>query len=581
MSNKPTSKLTSMGSVIVTSALPYSNGEIHLGHIASTYLPADIFSRYLRLKGLEVYHLCASDDFGTPILIKAEKLGKKPEEYVRFWHERDKNDFDSLGISFNFFSRTSSPTNIKFVRNVYLKLLTKGHIYQKDVIQYYCQFDSKFLPDRYVIGKCPFCEAEDQYSDLCEKCGRIPDRIVDPKCSICGRKPVTKKSTHEFFKLSQFSQKLETWLTNNVSLQTDVKKYVLNWIHQGLKDWDITRDISWGISLPGLGDSSNDSTTSDVKKNTKVFYGWFDNHLCYISTLAEGLGSFENARTKWNASEIYHFIGKDIAYHHYLFLPAIRLALDQEYKLPDFIPTRGHLLLANQKISKSRNWYVSLGDFISSFEPDYLRFYLASIISYSQDDVNFDWDAFEEKINSELINNIGNFINRTLSFCKKYFGKIPQPTEYDSEDRKILAHITTAGKLVGNHLAKNEIDKGLKEITVYSSFLNKYFQTKEPWKSPKSSNTMLFVSLIAVKSLAIMLFPYTPYSAQRIWEQLGFIVGGRRGSLFNQSWDSLGDVDLSPGSPLGKVEPIFKKIEHQQIRDQKSKFEVAVKSVKN
>jgi methionyl-tRNA synthetase len=404
-------------SAVVTSALPYANGEIHLGHIASTYLPADIFTRYSRLNGREIYHICASDDFGTPILIKAEKENKTPAEYVDYWNRRDHEDFASLGISFDLFYKTSSKENVEFVQEVFQKLSKNGHIYDQSVIQFYCTFDDKFLPDRYVIGKCPYCGAENQYSDLCEKCGRVPDQILDPKCAICGRPPVKKESKHYFFRLSSFGQKLKDWLISNENLQADVRKYVLNWINEGLQDWDITRDLSWGVPIP-LPEAKG-----------KVFYGWFDNHLCYISTLKKLVSEKKGADGKkfWNESEILHFIGKDIVYHHYLFLPAMRLGIDSEYKLPDYIPTRGHLMLQNQKISKSRNWYIGLRDFVSSFNPDYLRFYIASVITYSQDDLNFDFDAFAERINNELIANVGNFVNRALSFTQKTFaGKLPK-----------------------------------------------------------------------------------------------------------------------------------------------------------
>jgi methionyl-tRNA synthetase len=566
---------------IVTSALPYSNGEIHLGHIASTYLPADIFTRYLRLKGVEVYHVCASDDFGTPILIKAEQQGKDPKEYVWYWHQRDKNDFDSMGISFDIFSQTSSPTNIQFVQDVYRKLEKNGYIYENEIIQPYCEYDLKFLPDRYVVGTCPFCKADNQYSDICEKCGRIPDPIIDPKCSICGRRPVNKKTRHKFFRLSSFTNKLEKWLVGNDSLQLDVKKYVLHWINEGLHDWDITRDISWGITVPSTEDDSYNGNNSNKKRNTRVFYGWFDNHLCCISALADCLGGLNVAKIKWNDSGLYHFIGKDIVYHHYLFLPAIRMALNEEYKLPDFIPTRGHLMLANQKISKSRNWYISLGEFIKTFEPDYLRFYLASITSFSQNDVNFDWDAFAEKINNELVNNIGNFINRSLSFCRRYYDKVPTPSEYDFEDKEILNKLECIGDIVGTKLENNEMDKALREIIGFSAALNQYFQRKQPWATPERANTMVFLVVNAVRTLAILLEPFIPFAAERIWKQLGIDNNGNNSSVHIQSWKSVGELAVQPGSELGKVDPLFIKIKPQLINSQKKKLEVAVSNIKN
>ena len=551
-------QISNKDSVIITSALPYANGEIHLGHISSTYLPADIFRRFLKLNEVEVYHLCASDDFGTPILIETEKKKTKPEIYVKHWHDKDIEDFKSVGIIFDSFSQTSSNTNREFVQYVFNVLRSKDLIYEKEVVQYFCEKDLKFLPDRYVVGTCPYCGAAGQYSDLCEKCGRIPEKILGPKCAICGLPPVKKNSNHYFFKLSNFDVFLEKWLSENKYLQQDVKKYVLNWIVEGLQDWDITRDITWGINIPVEGNDKMD----------KVFYGWFDNHLCYISSFIELLGNVDAAREKWNRSKIYHFIGKDIVYHHYLFLPAIRLGIDQEYKLPDLIPTRGHLMLQNNKISKSRNWYIGLREFVNQFEADYLRFYIASICSYSQDDINFDWNDFEKKINNELIANVGNFVNRTLTFIKKYFDNtIPNPIEYDDNDKKVLEEIKIIGNKVADYILSNETDKALKCILSFSSLLNQYFQKKEPWKNPKQSSSSLFVSINAVRSLSILLEPFIPFSAEKIWQQISL-----EGNVHEQKWNAIGAITLKAGHILGNIQPLFKKVDEVKIKEQVNKL---------
>ena len=552
-------------SAVITSALPYANGEIHLGHIASTYLPADIFTRFLRLNGLKAYHICATDDFGTPILIRAEKEKKSPKDYVEYWNRQDKEDFESLGISFDFFYNTSSKENVEFVQNVFKQLYKNGHIYEQNVIQFYCTYDNKFLPDRYVIGRCPYCNAENQYSDLCEKCGRVPDQILEPKCAICGRPPVKKESKHYFFRLSSFEEKLRKWLLLNTHLQPDVKNYVINWINEGLQDWDITRDLSWGVPIP-LPEAKD-----------KVFYGWFDNHLCYISSLVKFIKDMGgNGKRFWNESKIYHFIGKDIIYHHYLFLPAIRLGINSEYKLPEYIPTRGHLMLQNQKISKSRSWYIGLKDFTSAFNPDYLRFYIASVVTYSQDDLNFDFDAFYERINNELIANIGNFINRALSFTQKSFqGIVPSPSFHpgldkpysidDMVEKELAATVDETGRL----LSSNEIDKSLKRILKYSNYMNHYFQTNSPWANKDTSNTTVYLSVNAVRSLAVLLEPFIPFSCEKIWAQLKLGAG----SVHQQNWDSAKDIRAIPaGHELGKVEPIFRKIEAKEIEQWKNKL---------
>jgi methionyl-tRNA synthetase len=584
--NKKNNNSNRNKSAVVTSALPYANGEIHIGHIASTYLPADIFTRFCRLTGREIYHVCASDDFGTPVLIRAEKENKTPAEYVDLWNKRDYEDFKSFGISFDFFYKTSSKENIEFVQYVFKRLYENAHIYEQDVIQFYCQYDDKFLPDRYVIGKCPNCGAENQYSDLCEKCGKVPDQILDPKCAICNRPPIKKSSKHYFFKLSNFSKQLKEWLNSNTNLQPDIKNYVINWIDEGLEDWDITRDLSWGVAIP----------MPDAKG--KVFYGWFDNHLCYISTLntyiqKKSSGTVDGKRY-WNDSEIYHFIGKDIVYHHYLFLPAMRMGIDKEYKLPDFIPTRGHLMLQNQKISKSRNWYISLRDFTSIFNPDYLRFYIASIAPYSQTDVNFDWDVFSEKINNELIANIGNFINRALYFVQKTFdSKVPQPSsEYDLEDRNSIVEIEKIAYEVADLIYKNEFDRALKRILKFATHFNQYFQKKQPWSNEATANTTLFIAVNAVRSLAIMLEPFIPLSSEKVWSQLGIsnkgnsadigsgsstindnTSSGNNNNIYKQQWKSASEIKIPPGHVIGRVEPIFRKIQPKDIELQKTKLE--------
>jgi len=540
--------------IIVTSALPYANGEIHLGHIVSTYLPADIFTRYCRLKGYNVVHICATDDFGTPILIRSEQEGKTPSEYVNYWNQKDLEDFTDLGITFDLFGNTSSNENKKLTQDFFNKLKKNGHIEKKTVMQLYCENDKKFLPDRYVKGVCPYCNAQDQYSDGCEKCGQIfqPGEIKNAVCAICGKTPIQKQSEHLFFKVSKFSDKLKEWLTENKNLQDEVKNYVLKWIQDGLRDWDITRDISWGISVPETKD--------------KVFYGWFDNHLCYISTALTYLSNNNiNGKDFWNKSKIYHFIGKDIVYHHYLFLPAMRMGINEEYKLPDLIPTRGHLMLHGEKFSKSRGWYVGLREFLNNFQADYLRYYLATITPFKQTDVNFDWDDFYSRINNELVANIGNFMHRTLNFISTYHnGEVPTPEEYENIDQEFKEKLLNISKEVDNYLEINEFDKGLKSIIDFSANCNRYFQHREPWKGERGSKTCLFLCINAVKTISVLLDPYLSFSLEKIWKQLNIKNSG--------SWNSASIIDIKPGHKIGKPEILFKKLEYSEIQRQKNKL---------
>ncbi len=501
---------------IITSALPYANGEIHLGHVASTYLPADVTTRFLKQKGVEAYYICASDDFGTPILIQSEKEGKTPEEYVEYWNKRDAEDFAAFDIEFDFFYKTSSLENREFVQYIFKKLEYANHIYENEIIQFYCNKDKKFLPDRYVIGTCPYCKAIEQYSDLCEKCGRVPEEIEKPHCSICGEIPVKEKTMHYFFKLKNFSDKLSEYLNGNQNLQKDVKKYVQNWIKEGLADWDITRDISWGVPVPVDGVSD------------KVFYGWFDNHLAYISSAIKFLNdNGKDGKKFWNESDIYHFIGKDIVYHHYLFLPAMRLGIGEEYKLPDYIPTRGHLTLQAKKISKSRNWYIGLKDFLQILPADYLRFYLISINPYSQDDLE----------------------------------------EFDDMDKESEKAIKDLGSEIGVLMEQNHLDRALKKILQFSAHFNQYFQHKEPWKKDHGTGSCVYLSVNAVRSLAIAIYPFLPKSSQKIWAQLGM-----DDDVSVQPFDEISNITIKQGHKLGEISPLFEKVEESVIEEQKKKL---------
>ena len=546
---------------IITSALPYANGEIHLGHVASTYLPADVTARFLRQCGVEAYYICASDDFGTPILIQSEKEGKTPAEYVAHWNKRDYEDFSAFGIAFDCFYRTSSPENIEFVQDIFNKLNDSGHIYEKEIIQFYCNNDKKFLPDRYVRGTCPHCNAKDQYSDLCESCGRIPEEIIDPHCSICGSPPTKEKTTHYFFKLKNFDSSLSKWLKDSPHLQRDVKKYVQNWIKSGLIDWDITRDIPWGVPVP-LDNAAG-----------KVFYGWFDNHLAYISTALKFLNEKGiDGKEFWNSADIYHFIGKDIVYHHYLFLPAMRLGIDSEYKLPDYIPTRGHLTLQGKKISKSRDWYIGLRQFLEYYPADYLRFYLVSINPYSQDDLNFDWDDFAARINSELIGNLGNFVNRALGFTQKAFdGVVPEIDTFDEKDCAAKQKIMGLAADVGALMEENHLDRALRRIMEFSSYFNQYFQHKEPWKKGAGTANCVYLSVNAAHSISVAIAPFMPESSQKIREQLG-LSDSDAAAAVKPAWSDMSDLGVQSGHSLGKVAPLFARIEESDIAQHKKRL---------
>jgi methionyl-tRNA synthetase len=536
--------------IIITAALPYANSDLHLGHLASTHLPPDIFYRYLKHRKCNVVQVCASDDFGTPILIAAEKSGKKPSEYVAYWRKRFIEDLKSVGITYEIFYKTSSRENVKLTQHFFRVLYKKGYIYPANVDQFYCQHDKKFLPDRYVKGKCPYCEALDQYSDGCESCGRTlqPGQILEPKCAICSREPTRKKSRHYFFKLSSFSEQLKAWLQSNKNLQNEPKNYVLNWIKEGLQDWDITRDIGWGVKIPFR------------EARSKVLYGWFDNHLCYIASALKQAKAGEAGRRYWNRSTIYHFIGKDIVYHHYLFLPSMRLG-EGGYKLPDYIPTRGHLLLQGRKISKSRGWGINIREFLEVLPPDYLRFYLTRITPYSQSDSNFNFKEFKDKINNELVANIGNLVYRSLVFIAREFSsRVPEPNGITKDEEYIKVALKEAVKESAKFIEEGHYDRALKSILDLSSKCNQYFQLKAPWEKRGDEQTTLFYSANLVASLSILLEPFLPFTSKEIWRQLAST------KLSQYGWNDAPEFLVKPFHKISVPKPLFRKVEEADLQ---------------
>jgi methionyl-tRNA synthetase len=482
-----------------------------------------------------------------------------PEEFVAYWNKKDVEDFRDLGIHFDKYDKTSSKENLDLTQFFFTKLYKGNHIYRKIIDQPYCEKCQKFLPDRYILGVCPRCRAKEQYSDGCENCGRTfqPGEILEAHCSICGSKPTKRKSEHYFFKLSTFSGNLEKWLLENKNLQPDVRNYVLNWVKEGLKDWDISRDLPWGIPVP-LEDAEG-----------KVLYVWFNNHIGYIAT---ALKYFKekgiNGKEAWNASKIYHFIGKDIAYHHYLFLPAMRMGVE-EFKLPDFIPTRGYFTLEGRKFSKSRDWFISVRQFLNNFPADYLRFYLAAITPYSQADVGFTWEGFQKRINNELIANIGNFIHRVLTFIwSNYNGEIPDQQDFDETDLELKGKLETAIKEVSNDISSLELSKALRKILEFSTSCNQYFQRKQPWIDKEKAKPVLYLCANIVRGLAILLEPYLPFSAENLWRQLNLT-----GSVHKQNWKTISELRIEPSHKILKPTVLFKKIDDKEVKKEQRKLQ--------
>ncbi len=396
---------------LVTSALPYANGSLHLGHMVE-YVQTDVFVRFLKLSGVSVAYVCADDTHGAPIEIAATKKGLTPEELIGRYYEEHKKDFADFEICFDLFYTTHSDENKRYSDLFFNTLREKGFILERMVEQTYCPKDKRFLPDRFVKGKCPKCKAPNQYGDHCEKCSFVykPIDLIESFCVLCGTAPTRKMSIHYFFKLSSFSDRLKDWLNSNANLQPEIRNFVMSWIDSGLEDWDITRDGPYfGFKIPG--------------ELSKYYYVWLDAPIGYISASDKFAQDTmkKDASVFWKAgdSEVIHFIGKDIIYFHLLFWPALLMGMG--YNLPSDIVVHGHLTINGDKMSKSRGNFVTARDYLEKYDPELLRFYYASNLSKTVSDINLDFRDFQNKINSELVSNICNLIYRTLNFINNNF----------------------------------------------------------------------------------------------------------------------------------------------------------------
>ncbi len=475
---------------IITAALIYANGPIHLGHIKSTYLPADIFYKYLKMKGEQAIFICATDDHGTPIVIEAEKRGIAPIELVRYYHNKDLEEFKRLGIEFDIFHWTSSQEN-RFTTLEFYQAL-RQYIYQKKVTQYYCEELNKFMPDRYIKGKCKYCNAQDQYADQCENCGKtlhVGD-LIDPYCTITNTRPKLRDSDHLFFKLSYFANFLREY---NIKIaDIEIYNYLKGWLDD-LQDWDIVRDLDWGIPVPDLPG--------------KVFYVWFDAPIGYIGSLR---ALRRDWREVWNNSKIYHFIGKDIIYHHYLFWPAMLYGANMN--LPYKIPVRGYLTLEGKKFSKSRGWFLSLEATLNHINPDYIRYYMTTISPSGLIDSDFSFNDFKNKINNDLIANYGNLITRIL---KLWNGRDLEKTDMDQDE------INAYNRYI-EYMDNVKLKEGLEVAMGLVGYYNKILTEKEPWKLDYNHakpiiSKVLFGTMFVTK----LLYPFIPFTTSNILKLYG------------------------------------------------------------
>lgn len=540
---------------VVTAALPYANGELHIGHIRSTYLPTDVFVRYLKANNFKAFSVCGTDEHGTPILVRAIREKKSPQEVVDYYYKVIRKSLEKTGIKFDIFSRTTKRDHYEMTQQIYLRIKKEGYTYRKNVKVFYCKHDRMELPDRLIKGTCPFCGAEDQYGDGCEKCGRTytPFQLKSPRCAICGRPPEIRERQHIFFSLSEFSEKLRKWVSSEVKLTKGVREHVLKWIEEGLNDWDISRNISWGVPIPD--------------ESEQVFYVWFDAPIGYISFTRE---LFESIGEDWEnvwidgKGYIIHFIGKDIIYHHVLFWPAMLMAAG--FALPNEIRVRGFATLEGKKMSKTRGWYIGLEDFISIWNPDYLRFYWAYSTSESLDDGDFNFREFSEKINKILIGEVGNFLHRILVLINR--GKITEinlQPEILNEAERYLKHYQ-------NEMINNQLDVGLKIAIEMAGLGNKLLSEKEPWKDLEDpTNRTLVVTLLPIALQAIkMLEPFTPSTIKDFLTNKIGIQIDRLDLLSDKDYTrSILEKLLKSITSLGKIKPIFKKVKEEELDEAK------------
>ena len=544
---------------LVTAALPYANGPVHIGHLAGVYVPADIYTRYLKSRKEDVIFICGSDEHGVPITFQARKEGVSPQQIVDHYHELNKKSFKELGIDFSIYHRTTEKTHYETASEFFTKLYDKGEFVEKTTEQYYDEEANQFLADRYITGTCPHCNYENAYGDQCENCGTslAATDLINPKSMISGNKPVLKETKHWYIPLEKYDPFLRKWiLGENKHWRANVRGQCKSWLDDGLKPRAVTRDLDWGIPVP-LEDAEG-----------KVLYVWFDAPIGYISATKDLTDKWE---VYWKDEEtrMIHFIGKDNIVFHCIIFPSM-LKADGSYILPENVPANEFLNLENEKISTSRNWAVWLHEYLEEFEgkQDVLRYALCANAPETKDN-DFTWKEFQDRNNNELVAILGNFINRTLVLTHKYFdGLVPEQKNPDDYDHEVLSEISSIRDRVASNLDKFHFREALKEAMNLARLGNKYLADKEPWiviKTDKEKvGTTLNVSLQIAANLSVLLEPFIPFSAKKIADFL---------NLEGLLWKDIGTRDLlKPGDKINQPSLLFDKIEDKTIDQQLEKL---------
>lgn len=541
---------------LVTTALPYANGPVHIGHLAGVYVPADIYTRYLRLKGEDVIMIGGSDEHGVPITLKAKAEGITPQDVVDRYHGIIKKSFEEFGISFDIYSRTTSKIHAETASDFFRTLYDKGVFIEKTTEQYYDEEAGQFLADRYITGTCPHCKNEHAYGDQCEACGTSLNAtdLISPKSAISGSVPVMRETKHWYLPLDRYESFLREWiLDGHKEWKTNVYGQCKSWLDMGLQPRAVSRDLDWGVPVPVDG------------ADGKVLYVWFDAPIGYISNTKELLPDTWEKYWKDQDTKLVHFIGKDNIVFHCIVFPTM-LKAEGSYILPENVPANEFLNLEGDKISTSRNWAVWLHEYLQDFpgKQDVLRYVLTANAPETKDN-DFTWKDFQARNNNELVAILGNFINRALVLTHKYFGgEVPQPGELNDDDRKTLAEFAGVKNLLEVNLETYRFRDALKEAMNLARIGNKYLADTEPWKLAKTDTTrvatILNLALQISANLAIAFEPFLPFTAEKLRKML---------HLDRFAWSQLGRTDiLSAGSMLSRPELLFEKIEDEAVEAQ-------------
>jgi len=554
--------------ILITAALPYANGYLHLGHLAGAYLPADIYARYQRLKKRDVLFLCGSDEHGVAITVSAEKEKVAPKVIIDRFHPANKSAFEAFEMSFDNYSRTSIPLHHETVKAFFTDFHKRKIVIEKKEQQLYCEKDTMFLADRYVEGTCPTCKSIQARGDQCENCGTWLSQaeLIDPKCKLCGSTPILRETSHWYFPLGRYQKQLETYIrerNERDGWKENVLRYCEGWFKDGLQDRAVTRDLRWGVSVPVKGFEE------------KVIYVWFDAVLGYISSAIEWAGQQKKPdawKTYWQSRDTKYvaFIGKDNVVFHCIVFPAMLMVWNDghsdNYVLPENVPANEFLNFEGQKFSKSRGWGIDVQDFLKYFPADMLRYALAVNLPETRDS-DFYLKDFQARVNNELADILGNFVNRTLTFTHKNFnGVIPHLGKPNDRDNEIKEMVSAAPIRIGEYFERYQFREGLMEIMNLARSANKYFNDSEPWRTIKSDNgqcgTTIHIALQLVRSLAILLEPIVHSISAKIWKLLNIKT------VFNEeSWESASEFKLDEGHQLNTPEILINKIEDVQIEN--------------